>query len=104
MIRKKLGIPAVSRPPGNQKTAGDFCYEISRFGIVPYLAAEAFLHIDPVPIHIDACDRQRNIFIFKCIRQGKVLVLSVPPIATPPIAETKAWDQRSFARDTVKIL
>ena len=67
MIGKKLRIPTVTRPSGIPKAAGNICNRIFWLWVVLSFIAEALFNINPVPVHINTCHRQRNILFLKFI-------------------------------------
>ena len=76
VIGKQVRIPAVSGPSAAFDT-------------------EFFFDFDPVPVHINRCDCQRNIFRGKPVHKRKIFFIGICVISAPPHTESKSRNKRS---------
>ncbi len=64
-IREEIKVPRITRPT----------------------APVSFRNIGDVPVHVDDTDRERNIFRLEACHQILVFLLTITPVATPPVTE-----------------
>ena len=101
VVRKQLCVPAVARPA---QTAHDVADRLAGGTAEPeVLSGKPVADVDPVPVHVDRRDGQRNLCVAKARHQIEVFLLRVRLVAAPPVAETPARDERRLAAKPVEI-
>ena len=89
IVGEKLGVPAVARPALTlEKLKRIFAVERS-------LVAEALFHVNPMPVHVNRGDGNRNFLVNKVAHQLDIFVLRVCLVAAPPVSETVPRNKRN---------
>ena len=83
VVGEQLPVPRVSGPAG----------AILRVDVV-----------DTMPVHVDHGCGERNAFAFEPVHEIEVLVLGIPVVAAPPVAERETRQQRRRPGESVEVL
>ena len=67
------------------------------------VGAEPFVHVHPVPVHIDRRDRDGDIFVDEPLHKVDVFLLRIRAISAPPVAESISRDKGHAARNPEKV-